>query len=132
MKIFIFLLFALFFHFNEAQSQILKNVTNRAKQKVENKAGDKVEKAIDEAVDGKPKTKKEKDSEDDGEDDEENNGDAKPSAATAKSEGLKSYSKYDFIQGEKVIAFEDFSNANVGDFPTRWNTDGSAEVVTLN
>lgn len=132
MKIFIFLLFALFFHLNEAQSQILKNVANRAKQKVERKAGDKVEKAIDEAVDGKPKTKTEKDGEDDGEDDEENDGEKKPSASTAKSEGLKAYSKYDFIQGEKVIAYEDFSNANVGDFPTRWNTDGSAEVVTLN
>lgn len=46
--------------------------------------------------------------------------------------GLQSYSKYDFIPGEKVIFFDDFSQDNVGDFPALWNTNGSAEVVTTN
>ncbi len=41
-------------------------------------------------------------------------------------------SKYDFVPGEKVVAFEDFSKEAIGEFPTRWNTNGSAEVVTLN
>ncbi|MFN8134957.1 MAG: hypothetical protein U0Z17_06950 [Bacteroidales bacterium] len=30
---------------------------------------------------------------------------------------LQSYSKYDFIPGEKVIFFEDFSQDAIGDFP---------------
>jgi len=45
---------------------------------------------------------------------------------------LESYSKYDFIPGEKVIFFDDFSQDAVGDFPALWNTNGSAEVVTTN
>ena len=45
---------------------------------------------------------------------------------------LESYSKYDFIPGEKVIFYEDFSQDAVGDFPALWNTNGSAEVVTTN
>jgi OOP family OmpA-OmpF porin len=40
-------------------------------------------------------------------------------------------SKYDFIAGEKVIALENFSSAEIGDFPVGWKTDASAEVVTL-
>jgi OOP family OmpA-OmpF porin len=46
--------------------------------------------------------------------------------------GLESYSKYDFIPGEKIIFFDDFSQDAVGDFPALWNTNGSAEVVTTN
>jgi len=45
---------------------------------------------------------------------------------------LATYSKYDFIPGEKVIYYEDFSQDAVGDFPALWNTNGSAEVVTTN
>ncbi|HEX5669506.1 MAG TPA: OmpA family protein, partial [Chitinophagaceae bacterium] len=45
---------------------------------------------------------------------------------------LQSYSKYDFIPGEKVIFYEDFSQDAVGDFPALWNTNGTAEVVTTN
>lgn len=52
----------------------------------------------------------------------------------AKSEGSKSlkvYSKFDFVPGEKVIALDDFSTTSVGDFPLGWNTNSSAEIVTL-
>jgi outer membrane protein OmpA-like peptidoglycan-associated protein len=45
---------------------------------------------------------------------------------------LEAYSKYDFVPGEKVIFYEDFSQDAVGDFPALWNTNGSAEVVTTN
>lgn len=39
-------------------------------------------------------------------------------------------SKYDFMPGEKVLFFDDFTAENIGDFPTVWNTTGSGEVVT--
>lgn len=58
----------------------------------------------------------------------------KPSASvtsTNASNSIQAYGKYDFVQGEKVIAIEDFQQSNIGDFPLRWNTNGSAEVVTL-
>ena len=41
----------------------------------------------------------------------------------------KIYSKFDFIPGEKVIFYDDFSQENLGDFPALWNTTGSGEVV---
>ncbi|TAF93306.1 MAG: OmpA family protein [Cytophagia bacterium] len=41
------------------------------------------------------------------------------------------YSKFDFVPGEKVIALDDFSTTSVGDFPLGWNTNSSAEIVTL-
>ena len=44
---------------------------------------------------------------------------------------IKAYSKYDFVPGEKVIGFEDFSTGSIGDFPAGWNTNGAAEIVTI-
>lgn len=44
---------------------------------------------------------------------------------------FRSYSKFDFIPGEQVIYFEDFSQAAIGDFPDKWNTNGSGEIVTI-
>ena len=53
----------------------------------------------------------------------------KPASGTP---SLQAYSKFDFIPGEKVVFYEDFSQDAVGDFPALWNTNGSAEVVTTN
>ncbi|MFZ1290404.1 MAG: hypothetical protein WAR79_09945, partial [Melioribacteraceae bacterium] len=39
-------------------------------------------------------------------------------------------SKFDFIPGEKVIFYDDFTSENIGDFPVQWNTNGSGEIVT--
>lgn len=45
---------------------------------------------------------------------------------------LESYTKYDFVPGDQVILYEDFSQDAVGDFPALWTTNGSGEVRTLN
>lgn len=52
-------------------------------------------------------------------------------AAQSSPASLQAYSKFDFVAGEKVIAFEDFSQDAVGDFPAKWNTNASGEVVSL-
>ncbi len=44
---------------------------------------------------------------------------------------IKAYSKYDFVPGEKIIGFEDFSTGSIGDFPAGWNTNAAAEIVTI-
>jgi outer membrane protein OmpA-like peptidoglycan-associated protein len=41
-------------------------------------------------------------------------------------------SKFDFVPGEKIIFFDDFSTETIGDFPAQWLTNGSGEIVTLN
>lgn len=45
---------------------------------------------------------------------------------------VQSYSSYDFIPGEKVILFEDFSQDAVGDFPALWTANAPGEINTLN
>jgi len=43
---------------------------------------------------------------------------------------FKTYSKFDFIPGDKILAYDDFSKDAIGDFPVTWNTNSSGEVVT--
>ena len=43
---------------------------------------------------------------------------------------LQTYSKFDFIPGDKVLAVDDFGKDEVGDYPANWNTNASAETVT--
>jgi outer membrane protein OmpA-like peptidoglycan-associated protein len=100
-----------------AQAQLLKKITNAAKAKVENKAVQKAEETIDKAFEGKwvkdttaPQT---------------HGNTGVPTASTS----FASYSKFDFIPGEKVLVFEDFSQDSTGDFPAKWNTNASGEVV---
>ncbi|NTS39894.1 OmpA family protein [Flavisolibacter sp. BT320] len=51
---------------------------------------------------------------------------AKPEKAT-----LKSYSKFDFVPGEKIIYAEDFAQDAVGELPLTWNASGKGEVQTI-
>ncbi|MGV3527529.1 MAG: OmpA family protein [Flavisolibacter sp.] len=115
-----------------SQAQILKKMAERAKQKIEQKMNEKVDKTVDKTFDKTDGKSAE------GEDADDNNGavlaknTADGDAVSAQPASLKTYSRYDFVQGEKVIAFDNFERTDVGDFPTSWNTNGSAEVVTLN
>jgi outer membrane protein OmpA-like peptidoglycan-associated protein len=51
-------------------------------------------------------------------------------------ESEQAYTKFDFIPGDKVIFFDDFSDTDTGEFPRKWTLDGpkmggnsSVEVV---
>lgn len=121
MKHIVFLV-ALFISFN-SHSQALKRLANRAKQKVENVAGNKVENAIDNATDSK---KKNTTSEND-----EATTDGKSAPSNSATPTLKAYSRYDFVPGEKIVYAEDFSQDVIGEFPLKWNTNGSGEIVNL-
>jgi outer membrane protein OmpA-like peptidoglycan-associated protein len=44
---------------------------------------------------------------------------------------LQSYSSYDFVPGEKVIFYDDFSQDAVGDFPALWTANAAGEINTL-
>ncbi len=46
--------------------------------------------------------------------------------------GLQAFSKYDFVPGEKLIFFDDFSQDAVGDFPALWTANAPGEINTLN
>lgn len=44
---------------------------------------------------------------------------------------FESFSNYDFIAGDKVLFYEDFSQDNIGDFPDLWASNGSGEIKTV-
>ncbi len=41
------------------------------------------------------------------------------------------YSKFDFVPGDEPIFTDDFSKDFVGDFPSKWNSNASGELVTI-
>ena len=119
-----------------ANAQV-KGILDRAKQKAANKANEKANKKVDNTVDS-AFTKKENPVTDPVKNTPETTAEkteapvkTKPDSITPASTSIKAYSKYDFVPGEKVIGFEDFSTGNIGDFPAGWNTTGSGEIVTI-
>lgn len=124
MKVFIFWL-ASFFLFAVSNAQILD-----PKKALEKKANKIIEKKIDKVPDDTDKKKTETEKKKQEDDAQAKTEEPKTPQDTVPS--LQAYSKFDFIAGEKVIFFDDFSQDNIGDFPALWNTNGSAEVVTTN
>jgi outer membrane protein OmpA-like peptidoglycan-associated protein len=133
-KIMLFASLLLIFSFSYAQ--VLPKLKERIKQKVEARTNEKVDKTVDTAfnkaerkvdntVKGKPGAKNKNDG-------SVSDSTKKDDAATVTSTSFKTYSKYDFVPGEKVIMYEDFTKDNIGDFPDKWNTNGSGEIVTVN
>jgi outer membrane protein OmpA-like peptidoglycan-associated protein len=102
----------------QSQGQLLKKITDKAKQKIENKT----DKPADDPANGKKEENKVNEAKD-----------PTSTAATNNNQpaSLKTYSKYDFVPGEKIIVFEDFMQDAVGDFPTKWNTNAAGEVMTI-
>jgi outer membrane protein OmpA-like peptidoglycan-associated protein len=124
------------------KQKIKDKVTERADKVTDeaiDKTLDKVEEGAKDAVDGKDENEKAEAKE--GEEKEEkpskanNNEKEQPSEAKGNVQEqptLQSSSKYDFVPGDKILLFEDFSQDAVGDFPALWTTNGSGEVNTVN
>ncbi len=101
--------------------------------KVEEKIEQKTDEAIDKALEDEEKVKKEEaDKEAAKTADEPATTSSSSATATPAQPSFKTYSKYDFVPGENVIFYDDFSQDAVGDFPAKWNSSGSGEIVTIN
>jgi len=128
-------------------AQILKDINNRLKQKTEQRANQKIDQGIDKGLDkvdnaAKDATKKKdttgttnnstnSNKPDNAANNTTNSSDAGSQVSKSADEAsFKTYSKFDFVPGDKVIAYDDFSKDAVGDFPVAWNTNSSGEVVT--
>ena len=118
--------------FLPVHAQLLKTLGDKAKAKINQRADRKVDDAMNKGLDGVEEGAKNKSKnpvpQNAGSDDKTNDANAESTG----DEGLKAYSKFDFLPGEKVLAYENFENAEIGDFPTRWNTNATAEIVSLN
>lgn len=47
------------------------------------------------------------------------------------SDNLEVFSKFDYVPGDKLLFYDDFSQDFIGDFPSKWNTNASGEVVKI-
>ncbi len=124
-----------------AEGQIKVDLKKKLEQQVNRRLNQKADQAIDKVLDTAEDSIAAGLKTDDGsgqatgnQNNTEGQGQGKSNQKAGSQSGpsLESYSKYDFIPGEKVIFYEDFSQDAVGDFPALWNTNGSAEVVTTN
>jgi len=107
--------------------QIFEDPLQVIKEKTKTRIEQKAEEAIDESLDAVENGMNEEETVENDEDYSigENN-------LQAKSGDLQTYSKFDFIPGEEVIFYDDFSDVSIGDFPLKWNTTAAGEIVTLN
>lgn len=117
----------------KAEEKVKKEAEKRAEKRV-NKGIDKVYDGVEEGIDESVKGDGEKKNEntDNSSDNDPNQTETSSKSNKNQTPGLESYSKFDFIPGEKIIFFDDFSQDAIGDFPVQWNTNGSAEVVNTN
>ena len=88
-----------------------------------------IDKSLNKIFSKKDKNKKNKD--DHSAETNNNSTVATPVNDTPPPSSIKAYSKYDFIPGEKILAFEDFTGDAVGDFPGKWATNASGEIMTV-
>lgn len=117
-----------------AQIDIGSRVKNKINQRAEQKIDQAIDKTLDETekeVSGKgDKKAKESSGGADSEADKSGKGGTEKSAAGG-SPSLKTYGKFDFIPGEKIIVEDNFSHVALGDFPAEYNSNSTAEVVTV-
>jgi OmpA-OmpF porin, OOP family len=125
---------------SRGDAQIMKKILDKTKQKTEDKVSEKVSDKVSDAatkpVDDASNTKnkgKNKDDNKDGKNTGNNKGKTDDELKGGSATGtLSTYSKFDFIPGEKILVLEDFSQDAIGDYPDKWNTNSSGEVVTAN
>lgn len=125
-------LFALCFSYQNTAAQLDK-LKNKIKSKVDQRVNQKTDKAIDKSLDKVEegtKVKSETETEEGEIKDKKEDGETKTKVET-KGSGIKSFSKFDFVPGANILYTEDFSQDVVGEFPLKWNTNGTGEIVTL-
>lgn len=127
-----------------ANAQIWKKLQKSAERTVERKLERKTEKETGKMMDSildpsqKSSTKKTPSNESENTVDHQTqtpSNNSKTNNATERknvSDNLEVYSKFDFVPGDKVLFYDDFSQDFIGDFPSKWNTNGSGEVVKIN
>jgi flagellar motor protein MotB len=157
MKKLIFIL-ALIFTSSSLYSQlnIGGKIKDKAQERVNTRTDEGIDKGLDKTEEGvggvfKKKDKTDKDAETKNSIDESTPNEAENTNETTSEQGseqnpsstqtpivsddkpaLQSYSKYDFVPGDKILYFEDFSQDAIGDFPMLWTSNSTGEVKTLN
>lgn len=118
-----------------AQGVVGGIIRDKVRNKVIEKTEEKIDKAVDEAFDGKPETEDDEAESTEGEAKEADSEEAPEATSNTKMQAkpkIEMKSQYDFVPGDQLLFFEDFSQDAVGDFPALWTTTGSGEIKTIN
>ncbi len=114
-----FCLFATLYVSGQILDRLGKKIENKVKQRVDRKTDKTINQGLDKAenaIDANTKRKKEQTT----------------VVGTSTTEGFNSSGAFDFIAGEKVLFYDNFEVDAKGDFPAKWNTNGSGEIVNIN
>lgn len=136
----------------EANGQLLKKLGKAAERaaertverRVEQETSEKTDEVLDSILEPGskggnqqqspiPNTQPPEDSQVGGTDGGSDSGSADGTAATDKAnpKSITVYSKFDFVPGDEPLFIDDFSKDFVGDFPSKWNSNGSGELVNI-
>jgi len=131
---------------NEGKSQIKVDLKKKVQNQTNNRANNRTDQAVDKGLDkieqgikgvfkkkdepGTQEVKKQETAAPSGQVETAKATDNQP--VKQEETRLQSFSKYDFVPGDKIILYEDFSQDAVGDFPALWTTDVAGEINTLN
>ena len=134
----------------DAQSQILKKLKKRAEKAaertVERRVDRETQEKTDEVLDSilEPGKKGDKAPQEEplptiiggqetrNEGSNPNNNEQTGDASTTGQGNIAVYSKFDYVPGDQIIFYDEFTLDFIGDFPSKWNTNGGGEVVTMN
>lgn len=129
LRIIVLMLMTFFMSVN-IEAQILEKLGKKAEKvvnrKLEKKTEEETSKAMDTILGNKGSQKSSSGVVDSPE---------KPNSSTVpstKKEEISLYTKSDWVAGENLILFDDYSNDAVGDLPKAWNSNGNGQLITLN
>lgn len=122
-----------------SQFDLIDKVKSKTTDRIDDKVNEGIDKSLDKVEEGVGKflSKRNKNKPVDSDRQEKteetiNESTGKTANSSSKTKKLQSYTKYDFVPGDKVLFFEDFSQDAIGDFPALWTTNGGGEVKTIN
>lgn len=117
-----------------------EKIKSEGEKRVDTKIDEGVEKGYDEVEKGIENTDEEQTQEvDNSKTDQQNQNEQKidnvktsDNNETQEDPKFSSSTQYDFVPGDRVILFDDFSQDAVGDFPALWTTNAPGEINTIN
>ena len=117
-----------------------EKIKSEGEKRVDTKINEGVEKGYDEVEKGIENTDEEQTQEvDNSKTDQQNQNEQKIDNVKTSDNNepqedpkFSSSTQYDFVPGDRVILFDDFSQDEVGDFPALWTTNAPGEINTIN
>lgn len=108
-----------------SQSDILGRIKQKAKTRADQHVDQAIDKSMDKAEEEVADAARQQTKEKTPADTQGNN------ESTSLPASFKSYSRYDFIPGERIVYSEDFSSDAIGELPLKWITNNRGETVTV-